>query len=41
MRGYSVLHVDAAGLHASGHDFFQSDNGVWLVDEVQTGYFSL
>ncbi|OOY03040.1 RNA 2'-phosphotransferase [Thioclava sp. F28-4] len=36
-----VLHVDAAGLHAYGHDFFQSDNGVWLVDEVQTGYFSL
>lgn len=29
-----VLHIDALGMHAAGFDFFRSDNGVWLVEEV-------
>lgn len=29
-----VLTVDAAGMHASGHEFRVSANGVWLVDQV-------
>lgn len=29
-----VLQVDAAAMHAMGHHFFISDNGVWLVDSV-------
>ncbi|PKW15243.1 RNA 2'-phosphotransferase [Saccharopolyspora spinosa] len=29
-----VLTVDAAGMHASGHEFRVSANGVWLVDHV-------
>ncbi|MFI6758401.1 RNA 2'-phosphotransferase [Micromonospora sp. NPDC050417] len=30
----SVLMVDAAKLAARGHDFYRSDNGVWLTDAV-------
>ncbi|MFO0574829.1 MAG: RNA 2'-phosphotransferase [Polyangia bacterium] len=34
-RGAPVLlRVDAAALHAAGHAFFLSENGVWLVDAV-------
>ena len=29
-----VLAVDAAGLHAAGHEFRQASNGVWLTDSV-------
>jgi putative RNA 2'-phosphotransferase len=29
-----VLHVDAAAMVASGHVFYRSGNGVWLVDAV-------
>ncbi len=29
-----VLAVDAAGLHAAGHAFLRSENGVWLTDAV-------
>ena len=29
-----VLVVDAAAMHAAGHRFYRSANGVWLVDEV-------
>ena len=29
-----VLEVDAAAMHAAGHEFSVSDNGVWLTDEV-------
>ncbi|QIZ36726.1 RNA 2'-phosphotransferase [Saccharopolyspora sp. ASAGF58] len=33
-----VLTVDAAGMHASGHEFRVSANGVWLVDHVRPEY---
>ncbi|MGW2398413.1 RNA 2'-phosphotransferase [Kitasatospora sp. NPDC001664] len=33
-----VLTVDAAGLHAAGHEFRISANGVWLTDAVPPGY---
>ncbi len=34
-RGPAVLlAVDAAGLHAAGHVFYVSGNGVWLIDHV-------
>ena len=29
-----VLRVDAAAMHASGHVFFRSANGVWLTEHV-------
>jgi putative RNA 2'-phosphotransferase len=29
-----VFQVDAGRMHAQGHVFFRSENGVWLVDEV-------
>ena len=29
-----IFAVDAAAMHAAGHTFFCSDNGVWLVEEV-------
>lgn len=29
-----ILKVDAAGLHAAGHAFYLSANGVWLTDSV-------
>lgn len=29
-----ILTVAAAVMHADGHTFFRSDNGVWLVDAV-------
>jgi putative RNA 2'-phosphotransferase len=33
-----VLRVDAAGMHAAGHAFVRSDNGVWLTDAVPPTY---
>lgn len=33
-----VLRVDAAAMHADGHCFFRSANGVWLVDAVPVKY---
>ncbi|MEV0083137.1 RNA 2'-phosphotransferase [Saccharopolyspora sp. NPDC050642] len=33
-----VLTVDAAGMHAAGHEFRVSANGVWLVDHVRPGF---
>lgn len=33
-----VLRVDAGRMHAEGFVFFQSENGVWLVDEVPVTY---
>lgn len=33
-----VLKVLAGEMHRSGHSFFQSENGVWLVDEVPTEF---
>lgn len=31
-----LLTIDAATMHAQGHVFFQSTNGVWLTDHVPT-----
>ena len=34
-RGRPVIFtVDAAAMHAAGHRFYRSENGVWLVDAV-------
>ena len=33
-----VLEVDAARMHAAGHVFFRTDNGVWLTDAVPPGF---
>ena len=30
----ALLEVDASAMHAAGHQFFRSDNGVWLTDHV-------
>ncbi|MEV0612528.1 RNA 2'-phosphotransferase [Nonomuraea sp. NPDC050404] len=38
-RGVPVVLVVAAGaMHADGHVFLRSENGVWLVDRVPPGY---
>ena len=31
---YVILRVRGAAMHAAGHDFFRSDNGVWLTKHV-------
>lgn len=36
-----VLRVDAARMRADGALFYQSDNGVWLVDAVAPRYLSV
>jgi putative RNA 2'-phosphotransferase len=36
-----VLVVDAARMHADGHVFRVSGNGVWLTDEVPASYLSV
>jgi putative RNA 2'-phosphotransferase len=33
-----ILTVDAASMAHDGYEFFRSDNGVWLTDEVPPGY---
>lgn len=33
-----VLTVRARDLHAAGHEFFLSENGVWLTDKVPPGF---
>lgn len=35
-----IFAVDAARMHAEGHVFYRSDNGVWLVDQVPPGFLS-
>jgi putative RNA 2'-phosphotransferase len=41
-RGRPVLlAVDAAAMHAAGHSFYVSANGVWLVDAVPPEYLRL
>lgn len=35
-----VLHVDAGRMHAEGHRFYRSDNGVWLTDEVPVRFLA-
>ena len=36
-----MLRIDAARMHADGHVFHLSANGVWLTDSVPTGYFTV
>lgn len=36
-----VLRVDAAAMHADGHRFLVSANGVWLTDAVPARYLTL
>lgn len=36
-----VFRVDALKMHADGFEFFRSENGVWLVDEVPPEFLSL
>ena len=36
-----VLRVDAAAMHAAGHAFTRSANGVWLVDAVPERYLTV
>jgi putative RNA 2'-phosphotransferase len=33
-----ILEIDAAAMHAAGHVFYRSANGVWLVDEVPAAF---
>lgn len=35
-----ILHVNAAAMFADGHKFYQSDNGVWLIDAVPPTYIT-
>ena len=35
-----VLQVDAARMHALGHTFFRSDNGVWLTEHVPAEFLA-
>ena len=39
--GTVILVVSAEQMWKDGYKFFLSDNGVWLVDEVPTKYFTL
>jgi putative RNA 2'-phosphotransferase len=36
-----VFNVDAARMHAQGHNFFLADNGVWLTDQVPPEFLML
>lgn len=36
-----ILKVKAGEMHKIGHTFYQSDNGVWLVDEVPPGFIEV
>ena len=36
----AVLRIDAARMHADGHRFFLSENGVWLADAVPAKYLA-
>jgi len=33
-----LLTIDAARMHADGHQFYRSDNGVWLAEHVPAEY---
>jgi putative RNA 2'-phosphotransferase len=35
-----VLRVDAAGMRADGHEFYQAENGVWLTAAVPSRYLA-
>lgn len=36
-----ILNIDARGLHGSGQDFYQADNGVWLSGPISPQWFEL
>jgi putative RNA 2'-phosphotransferase len=36
-----ILVVDAAAMHAAGHKFYVSTNGVWLTDHVPAKYLQI
>ena len=36
-----ILTIDAAGMHAAGHHFYRSDNGVWLTDYVPKDFLKV
>ena len=36
-----VFEIDAARMAASGHLFYRSENGVWLIDAVPPGFLHL
>jgi putative RNA 2'-phosphotransferase len=36
-----LLEVDAARMRRDGHAFFQSENGVWLTDQVPSQYLTV
>jgi len=36
-----LLEIDAEKMHVSSHQFYQSDNGVWLTDFVPTDYLEV
>jgi putative RNA 2'-phosphotransferase len=36
-----ILEIDACAMHAAGHVFYCSANGVWLVDEVPARFLQL
>jgi len=33
-----ILEVDAGAMHQQGHEFFLSENGVWLTEHVPTNF---
>jgi putative RNA 2'-phosphotransferase len=40
-RGHPViLAIDAARMHAAGHEFFRAANGVWLTASVPPAFIS-
>lgn len=36
-----LLKINADAMHVQGHKFYQSSNGVWLVDAVPAEYFMM
>jgi len=36
-----ILEIDAKAMHAAGHEFYRSDNGVWPTDHVPTPYLKV
>lgn len=36
-----LLHIQAEPMHQQGHVFYQSTNGVWLVDHVPVAFISV
>ncbi len=35
-----IFTIDTHAMIADGHQFYQSDNGVWLIDSVPVKYIS-